>query len=47
MEEVNISWVDDAPLANTIVRNSLKRIAEPDAIINVLYKDDEDRKFFL
>ena len=47
MEEVNISWVDDAPLANTIVRNSLKRIAEPDAIINVLYKDDEDRKFSL
>lgn len=47
MEEVNISWVDDAPLANTIVRNSLKRIAEPDAIINVLYKDDKDRKFSL
>ena len=47
MEEVNISWVDDAPLANTIVRNSLKRIAEPDAIITVLYKDDEDRKFSL
>ena len=47
MEEVNISWVDDAPLANTIVRNSLKRVAEPDAIITVLYKDDEDRKFSL
>ena len=36
MEEVNISWVDDAPLANTIVRNSLKRVAEPDTIITVL-----------
>ena len=47
MEEVNISWVDDAPLANTIVRNSLKRIAEPNSIITVLYKDEEDRKFSL
>lgn len=47
MEEVNISWVDDAPLANTIVRNTLKRIAEPNAIITILYKDDEDRKFSL
>ena len=47
MEEVNISWVDDAPLANTIVRNSLKRIAEPNSIISVLYKDEEDRKFSL
>lgn len=47
MEEVNISWVDDAPLANTIVRNSLKRIAEPNSIITVLYKDKEDRKFSL
>jgi len=47
MEEVNISWVDDAPLANTIVRNSLKRITEPDSIITVLYKDEEDRKFSL
>ncbi|MDA9202081.1 transcription antitermination factor NusB, partial [Flavobacteriaceae bacterium] len=47
MEEVNISWVDDAPLANTIVRNSLKRVAEPNTIITVLYKDDEDRKFSL
>lgn len=47
MEEVNISWVDDAPLTNTIVRNSLKRIAEPNSIITVLYKDEEDRKFSL
>ena len=47
MEEVNISWVDDAPLANTIARNSLKRVTELDAIITVLYKDDEDRKFSL
>ena len=47
MEEVNISWVDYAPLANTIVRNSLKRIAEPNSIITVLYKDEEDRKFSL
>jgi N utilization substance protein B len=47
MEEVNISWVDDAPLANTIVRNSLKRITEPNSIITVLYKDQEDRKFSL
>ena len=47
MEEVNISWVDDAPLANTIVRNSLKRITEPNPIITILYKDEEDRKFSL
>ena len=29
------------------MRNSLKRVAEPDTIITVLYKDDEDRKFSL
>jgi N utilization substance protein B len=29
------------------VRNSLKRIAEPNSIITVLYKDEEDRKFSL
>ena len=47
MEEVNISWVDDAPLANTIVRDNLNRIANPDAIITILYKDKEDREFSL
>ncbi len=47
MEEVNISWVDDAPLANTIVRNSLKRITAADAVITTLYKDEDDQKFSL
>lgn len=47
MEEVNISWMDDIPLANTIVRNSLKRIDAPDAIITQLYKNDDDQKFSL
>ncbi len=47
IEEVNISWMDDIPLANTIVRNSLKRIDEADAVITQLYKDEEDQKFSL
>ncbi|MGB1080209.1 MAG: transcription antitermination factor NusB [Flavobacteriaceae bacterium] len=47
IEEANISWMDDIPLVNTIVRNSLKRIDSTDAVIAHLYKDDEDRKFSL
>ncbi len=47
IEEVNISWIDDMPLINTITRNSLKRIDAPDAVISQLYKDKEDQKFSL
>lgn len=47
IEEVNISWMDDIPLANTIVRNSLQRIDTKDAIISQLYKNEEDQKFSL
>ena len=47
IEEVNISWVDDIPLVNTIVRNSLQRVDSKDAVISVLYKDDEDQRFSL
>lgn len=47
IEEVNISWMDDIPLVNTIVRNSLKRIDTLDAVIPHLYKDEEDQKFSL
>ena len=47
IEEVNISWVDDIPLVNTIVRNSLQRVDAKDAVISVLYKDDEDQRFSL
>ncbi len=45
IEEVNISWVDDIPLVNTIVRNTLRRINAPDAIITHVYKNDDDQKF--
>ena len=47
LEEVNISWMDDIPLVNTIVRNSLKHIDAPDAVISQLYKDEQDQKFSL
>lgn len=47
IEEANISWMDDIPLVNTIVRNSLKKIDGPNAIITQLYKDAEDQKFSL
>ena len=47
IEEVNISWIDDIPLVNTIVRNSLQRIDSHDAIITQLYKNDDDQKFSL
>ena len=47
IEEVNISWIDDMPLVNTITRNSLKRIDAPGAVIPHLYKDDEYQKFSL
>lgn len=45
IEEANISWMDDIPLVNTIVRNSLKRVDALDAVILNLYKDIEDQKF--
>lgn len=47
IEEVNISWIDDIPLVNTIVRNSLGRLDAKGAIITELYKNDEDQKFSL
>lgn len=47
IEEVNISWMDDIPLVNTIVRNSLKHIDAPDAVISQLYKDEQDQRFSL
>ena len=39
--------MDDIPLTNTIVRNSLQRIDAKDAIITQLYKNEEDQKFSL
>jgi N utilization substance protein B len=39
--------MDDIPLVNTIVRNSLKRVDALDAVILNLYKDEEDQKFSL
>lgn len=47
IEEVNISWMDDIPLANTIVRNTLQHIDADDAIISQVYKNEEDQKFSL
>lgn len=45
IEEVNISWVDDIPLVNTIVRNTLQNIENKDAINTDVYKNDEDQRF--
>lgn len=47
IEEINISWIDDFPLVNTIVRTSLQRIDMQNAIMTQLYKDEEDQKFSL
>lgn len=45
IEEVNISWVNDIPLVNTIVRNTLQNIENTDAIKTNVYKNDEDQRF--
>ena len=49
IEEVKPSWVDDFPLVNTIVRNTLLHINEKtnpeDLILTSVYKDEEDKKF--
>jgi N utilization substance protein B len=45
IEEVNISWVNDIPLVNTIVRNTLQNIENKDAINTDVYKNDEDQRF--
>lgn len=47
IEEVNISWVDDIPLVNTILKSTLQQIDKPNAIHQELYKNDEDRVFSL
>ena len=49
IEEVKPSWVDDFPLVNTIVRNTLLHISEntdpEDLILKSIYKDAEDQTF--
>ena len=49
IEEIKPSWVDDFPLVNTIVRNSLIHMHEDSdpkqLILTSVYKDDDDRKF--
>ncbi len=48
LEESKISWLDDIPLANTIVLKSLSKIKEnPESspLLTRLYKDDEDEDF--
>ena len=47
IEEVNISWVDDIPLVNTILKNSLLNMDAPKALHTELYKNDDDRAFSL
>ncbi len=47
IEEVNISWVDDVPLVNTIVKQTLTDLDKPNIIHHELYKSDEDRMFSL
>lgn len=49
IEEIKPSWVDDYPLVNTIVRNTLSHMHEDtdpeDLILTSVYKDDEDKTF--
>ena len=51
IEEIKPSWVDDFPLVNTIVRNTLIHMHEDSdpnqLILTSVYKDDDDRKFAL
>jgi len=47
-EEMEISWVNDYPLVNTLVLNSLKKIqkrSRTSFIMTKLYKNDEDAEF--
>lgn len=49
IEEIKPSWVDDFPLVNTIVRNTLIHMHEESdpkqLILKTVYKDEDDRKF--
>ena len=49
IEEIKPSWVDDFPLVNTIVRNTLFHMHEDtdpeDLILTSIYKDHEDQTF--
>ena len=49
IEEIKPSWVDDYPLVNTIVRNTLSHMHEDtdpeDLILTSVYKDEEDKTF--
>jgi N utilization substance protein B len=49
IEEIKPSWVDDFPLVNTIVRNTLFHMHEDtnpeDLILTSIYKDEEDQTF--
>jgi N utilization substance protein B len=49
IEDIKPSWVDDFPLVNTIVRNTLFHMHEDtdpeDLILTSIYKDAEDQTF--
>ena len=49
IEEVKPSWIDDFPLVNTIVRNTLLHVSKntdpEDLILTSIYKDSEDQTF--
>ena len=49
IEEIKPSWVDDFPLVNTIVRNTLIHMNEDtnteDLILTSIYKDEQDKIF--
>ena len=49
IEEIKPSWVDDFPLVNNIVRNTLFHMHEntdpEDLILKSVYKDEEDQTF--
>ena len=49
IEELKPSWIDDFPLVNTIVRNTLLHISKntdpEDLILTSIYKDAEDQTF--
>ena len=49
IEEIKPSWVDDFPLVNTIVRNTLFHMHEDtdpeDLILTSIYKDEDDQAF--
>ena len=49
IEEIKPSWVDDFPLVNTILRNTLIHMHEDSdpkqLILTSVYKDDDDRRF--